>query len=774
MEEISRENLQNLCSSLGIGEIFAKLLVQRGITSAEEGRRFLYPSAEDFEDPFLLNGMEDAVKRIRTAIEEKEKIVVYGDYDCDGVTATAILYDYLRSLGADVSYFIPNRFGTGYGLSTETLEEIAETLFPDLIITVDCGISSVEEALFMEEVLAIDLIVTDHHNLPSELPHAIVVNPKLNPECRSTNLCGAGVAFKLVQALGGIKKAWKYVELAAIATVADVVPLTGENRLIASLGLKKINSREKINKGLRLLIESIGLSEVGATEVGFGIAPRINAVGRLGDCSEVVNLFTTEEYLVLQGLIEKLNRANELRKSLTQEVYREARDLLKEYDLATHKIILLYKEGWNPGVLGLVAGYLTNDFGRPVVLVTGDEELKGSARSPEGVDIYAVLKSAEEFLVKFGGHKGAAGLTVLRENLIAARNKMDDYLEQNCPKEVFSRQEYYDLSLFAEEITLPLAKEIALLEPTGEGNKKPIFRFSTADYEVRAFGNGAHVKGKINDKAEILGFGMPYLAEAGQTGVRYDLLCESSINVYKNVEKVQMKVVGAFSKGLAEGGESLSLFNRYLRSNLYCEEACESVAVEWSELPDLLYDEDFCTLYLSLSRESAIAAQSLDGLKGKIASVEYGKGFDAPHNEVLIAPDADPVGYKRIVLLDTPLTKGYVARLAKNSGAEIYVAKDRYPYQGIFKNADLSVESIRATYERIGRFLYAGSGASSPLDLAERLSPTDPYLFLLHFYILFETGAISVGQGFAFSVRGFVDPAESLFFRRLSALKKKL
>ena len=211
MEEMSREIVKKLCASLGIGEIFAGLLVQRGISSAEEGKRFLYPSAEDFEDPFLLSGMDDAVKRIRAAIEAKEKIVVYGDYDCDGITATSILYDYLRSLGADVSYFIPNRFDTGYGLSTETLEEIAETLFPDLIITVDCGISSVEEALFMEEVLAIDLIVTDHHNLPSKLPQAIVVNPKLDPECRSTSLCGAGVAFKLVQALGGIKEAWKYI-----------------------------------------------------------------------------------------------------------------------------------------------------------------------------------------------------------------------------------------------------------------------------------------------------------------------------------------------------------------------------------------------------------------------------------------------------------------------------------------------------------------------------------------------------------------------------------
>ena len=384
------------------------------------------------------------------------------------------------------------------------MEEIAETEFPDLIITVDCGISSAEEAEYLQEDLAIDLIVTDHHNLPERLPNAILVNPKLDPDSASVDLCGAGVAFKVVQALGGTDAAWKYVELAAIGTIADIVPLTKENRLIAYLGLKKINSRERINKGLRLLIESIGLEKVSASDVGYYIAPRINALGRLDDCTEVVNLFTSEEFVVLQALVEKLTRVNELRKSLVNKVYEEALELIKEYDLAMHRLIFLYKPDWNTGVLGLVAGRLKNEFSRPVILVGGEEEIRGSARSLEGVDIYRTVESASAYLVKFGGHKGAAGLTVLRENLIAARNAMDEYLERNYPAEAFRRNDSFDLQVLPEEVSLPLAEEIALLEPTGEGNRKPIFRFSTDDLSFYPFGNGSHVKCRLNPSAEIV------------------------------------------------------------------------------------------------------------------------------------------------------------------------------------------------------------------------------------------------------------------------------
>ena len=776
MENLKSEVIKNLASALPVDALVAEMLVNRGVNTPDAARKFLYPSKDDFQDPFLLTGMTKAVERIRQAVADGEKIVVYGDYDCDGITATAILYGYLSSLGADVDYYIPNRFDTGYGLTTEALEAIAETYYPDLIVTVDCGVSSKEEAEYLEEVLAIDLIVTDHHVLPEVLPNAVVVNPKQDPASPCVDLCGAGVAFKLVQALGGFEAAWRYVELAAVATVADVVPLTGENRLIVSLGLKKINSRESINKGLRLLIQSIDLKgPVDPHAVGFQIGPRINSLGRLGDTTESVRLFVDEEFVELQGIVEKMNRANELRKSLVEKTYLEAKELLKEYDLATHKIILLYKEDWSSGIVGLVCGRLRNEYNRPVILLSGDDVLVGSGRAGEGVDIHATIKSAERFLVKFGGHKSAAGLTVKRENLIDARNAMDDFLEKTYPDEVYSRSNQYEFAIRPEDVTLSLAENMALLEPFGVGNPKPIFKFSSADISLAPLGSSETVKGRLGADGEIIAFRKSYLLEGLQLGLSYEFLCECSKNEFRNVVKAQMIVDDVFVVGEPQGdAKDISLFNRYLRSNLYREEKCDFSVVTEDELSDSFYDDRFCTLFVSFSAESAARFCASDANKQRCSRIEYAKSFDAPWNEVLLAPDGDPIGYRKIVLLDTPLTTGYVSRLVKSTGAEVSVVKNRYPYADVFKKVDLSLNALTATYQKINKFIFSGAGAASPVDLAKRISAGGEEEFLIHFYVLFEAGAISVGQGFALYARQMSDPAASVLYKRLMALKKIL
>lgn len=769
------EAAENLSRTLGVSAKFAEILIGRGIDTPEKARSFLHPSVEDLEDPFLLSGMKEAVERIRYAVDNGEKIVVFGDYDCDGITATAMLYDYLSSLRADVSYYIPNRFTSGYGLTIEILEEIAESLFPDLIITVDCGISSVEEATYLDEVLAIDLIVTDHHTLPSELPQAILVNPKLTPGSKCFDLCGAGVAFKLVEALGGMKDAWRYIELAAIATIADIMPLTEENRVITSLGLKKMNSREKINKGLRLLIESADIREKVTTyDVGFRLAPRINALGRLGDATEAVELFTTEEFVVLEGLVEKLGTANELRKSLANEVYREAIELLKEYDLVSHKIIFLYKADWNPGVLGLVAGRLAKEFTRPTVLVCGEGEIKGSARAPEGVDLYETIKSAEPYLVKFGGHKRAAGLTLLFENMIAARNAMDEYLESHADRDTFTHRQPYDMTLRPDEVTVSFAEELSLLEPTGEGNRKPLFRIDSDLCSLQSFGTGVHIKGRLNDAAEVIGFNLAYVAEGLAGGMKYSLLCECDKETYKNRDRAQLRIVEAAPLAFSESDDSLLLFNRYLRSNLYKEEYSDFTPLTEDRLSDARYDEDFGNLYLALSQESAERFLKRESSAEEIRFIEYGKSLFAPINELLFAPETDPIGYRNIILLDTPLTKGYVARLAKTTGASVYVVTDRYPYRDRFREADLSPEAVSASYQQIKEFLFMGNGATSPIDLTQKIAPKDPFAFLIHFYTLYECGALRIGQGFRLYPQSIGDLSASTLYRRIVALKKQL
>ena len=773
MEMLRNELVKDLVDSFSLDSRIAGLLVERGITDKESARSFLYPSREDFEDPFVLTGMQDAVARIRRAIEEKEKIVVYGDYDCDGITATAILCGYLASIGADVSYFIPSRFDTGYGLSVEALEEIAETYYPDLIITVDCGITSVAEAEYLQDVLAIDLIVTDHHMLPEVLPNTIVVDPKLDPTTSSTDLCGAGVAFKLVQALGGADVAWNYIELAAIATVADVVPLTGENRLIVSLGLKKINSREVINKGLRLLIKSIELKNpVDVHAVGFQIAPRINSLGRISDATEAVRLFIGEEYVELQGIVEKMNRGNEIRRSLLDETYREAREMMRDYDLSLHRIIMLYKKEWSSGIIGLVCGWLRNDYNRPVILLCGEDDLSGSGRSVEGVDLYQTMKSAEKHLIRFGGHKSAAGLSVKMENFIAARNAMDDYLAATYPDEIYTRSKAYDFEIAPEDVTMTLADSIELMEPFGMGNPKPLFKFSSADVSLVPFGNGENLKGRLNSGADIIVFGRGYLADGLRVGYCYDYLCECGKNEFKNIVKVQMKIVSEYPVGRREG-DDLPLFNQYLRANLYHGESSDYSAIAVEELGDSLYDDRFSTLYLALSSGSASMAMNHPALKGKLL-ITYGKTFDAPWNEVMVAPIAEPVGFRKIVVLDSLLTTAYLARLAKASGAEIVVVKNNYPYKDVFRDVDLSPDAILSTYKNVERLIRSGGGATSPMDLAGRVAYNDEKNFLIRFYILYDLGAISIGKGFSLSMRPIPDLTNSLFYKRIMMLKRTL
>ena len=771
MNEIEQKQVKALTSALGVSERFAELLVRRGFSDPEKAKKFLFPSVDQMEDPLLLTGMEQAVQRIRTALENQEKIVVYGDFDCDGICAVSILYDYLRSRGADVSYFIPNRFEDGYGLSIECLEEIAETLFPDLIITVDCGVCSVKEAAFLDEELGIDLIVTDHHNLPDVLPQAIIVNPKSDVGLASHFLCGAGVAYKLVQALGGQEDAWKYVELAAIATVGDVVPLIGENRLITKLGLDKIRSRESINKGLRILLEAVGLARTGITSssVAFSVVPRINAIGRLGDCSEVVSLFTDEEYVTLKGLVEKMDHVNELRKSIVDETKNEALEMMKEYDLVTHKVIMLYKQDWNAGILGLVATRLKTMFSRPAILLCGKDVLRGSSRAPEGADMTAILKSAESVLVQFGGHKGAAGLSVKQENVIQARNMMDAFVEKTYPNDLFSRKENYDLILSPEEITLSLVNEVEMLEPTGEGNRKPLFLFKSEDCPLAPFGSGDHVRCRFGSEGEIVGFNLSHLAEGMQMGGKYDLLCELSRNEFKNVEKAQMRILSVFPREFAPSDKDPELFHRYLRTFFAKEQGGEIAPVTAKECNDVLYDDDFCTLFVAFSQSGATLLKEKP-FADKVKKIAYSINEDSPWNSLLYAPSEDPVAYRRIVLLDTPLGKGYPSKLAKASGGEVVVVTDNYPFLDVFRAADLSAQAINATYQKITSFLFKGGAATSPMDLMRKIEPDD-LSFLIRFYVLYELGSLSIGKGFAISPQSLRDPNASMLYRRACALK---
>ena len=481
--------------ALGISPRFYGILKSRGLSDGEIPS-FLAPSLDDLSSPFDIAGMREAADRVRRAIVRGEKILVFGDYDCDGICAISVLMLALKGR-ADADYFIPNRMTDGYGMNVEALKRIIEHRRPDLVVTVDCGVTAVKEAEFLKEQ-GIDLIVTDHHEPQGELPDCIVVDAKIERK-GFCDLCGAGVALKLVQALFGDEYK-EYLDVCAIATVADVVPLVGDNRIIAWHGLRKCAVSPR--RGIKLLA---GGDKFTSQDVMFRLAPRINAAGRIGSAMKAVGLFLDDDYFLLKSLAEELERDNTRRQEICEEVVADAKRALKGIDFDRTRIILLHNAGWEAGVLGIAAARLTEEFKCPAILFSGEEEYKGSARSVSSVNIFELLSRHSEFYTTFGGHAQAAGVGMKAESFEAFRTALERDVAENYPAENFLPREESALRLSADEDLLSLAKELELLEPTGYGNPKPDLVIEERGMKFERIGYGPHVK-FADRELELMGF----------------------------------------------------------------------------------------------------------------------------------------------------------------------------------------------------------------------------------------------------------------------------
>ncbi len=465
---------QKLSSELGVDPLTADLLVSRGFLCALDARRYLYPSLEDLPNFKQYHGVEDAISRISDAIENQEKIVVYGDYDCDGVCAVTILSESIKSLGGDVSVYIPNRLEDGYGLSIDTLEKVAEEFFPDLIITVDCGISSYEQIEYCINELGIDVVVTDHHEPPEVLPNCIVVNPHLDThKGLFSDFCGAGVAFMIVLAMTDLNFASKYLDVVAIATMGDIVSLVEHNRTLVKFGIQKLIKAP--SAGIKQLIASLSLGgDVSGYDIAFKIVPRINALGRLGDAKRALALFTESDYFVLDCLVKEMNEENQRRQEICEKIESEAIISARPF-LNTAKAIVLYGN-WHKGVLGITASKLAERFNRPVILFClEDGILKGSCRSILGINIYDLLCEFSDYFIQFGGHSQAAGVSMELSKFEEFRNAFLAYLEQNFPDESFIPSFTYDIDVSNKVISREFLNELKLFEPYGQLNPKPVF-----------------------------------------------------------------------------------------------------------------------------------------------------------------------------------------------------------------------------------------------------------------------------------------------------------
>ncbi|QFT90007.1 Single-stranded-DNA-specific exonuclease RecJ [Bacillus sp. THAF10] len=544
----NEELIQQLAQTLNIAPLISSLLVNRGMDSAEKAKEFLYTEQLDFHDPFLLNEMDVVVKRVQEAIENEEKILVFGDYDADGVSSTTVMVTALKEIGANVDFYIPNRFTEGYGPNETAFKEAKENGF-SVIITVDTGISALHEANVAKE-LGIDLIITDHHEPGPKLPDAFaIIHPK-KKTCTYPfkDLAGVGVAYKVAHALLG-KNPEHLLEVAAIGTIADLVPLVGENRLLASKGIKKMQQTTRV--GLKALLQKCGVEPHTITEetIGFSIGPRINAVGRLDNADPAVHLLMTQDVEEAKMLSEEMESYNKERQQIVNTITEEAiKQVEEKYPPEKNSFIIVEGQNWNAGVIGIVASRLVDRFYRPTIVLSLDEEsglAKGSARSIAGFDLFENLSLCRDILPHFGGHPMAAGMTLKMEHVDELRQRMNQRANELLTAEDFMPLTEVDIACSLEEVSLKTIEQLDLLAPFGVANPKPkVLLTEVTPQQIRQIGNKSnHLKLVLEQDGSSLdcvGFGFGETYHHISPGATLDVIGELSINEWNNFKKPQL------------------------------------------------------------------------------------------------------------------------------------------------------------------------------------------------------------------------------------------
>ena len=548
----NEQQVNKIQEEYGLNWLLATVLSNRNI-EVEDLKKYLKPTRKDFYNPFEMPDMERAVNRILEAIEKKENITIYGDYDVDGITSTTILTRFFQDLGVEVKQYIPNRLTEGYGLNKKSIEQIASTGC-NLMITVDCGISSKEEIEYAKE-FKIETIVTDHHEPGNELPNAVAVVDckRKDNKYQFRELAGVGVAFKICQALSETlnldEKAYlKYLDIVAIGTIADVVPLVDENRVIAKLGLLLLNQTK--NNGLKALIGISGFSKIDSVTVGFGIAPRLNAAGRMGKAYEALNLLLSDKLEEAKIQAKAISEYNTQRQEYEKLILEDVLNQIEKKHLEKYNSIVLGGKGWHHGVVGIVASKIVDLYYKPCLLICfeNDENIgKGSGRSIEGFNLFEALTKCKNILESFGGHSMAVGLSVSEKNLNKLQTKFE-YIAKKSDISNFSPTINIDCKVNINEISLNDVKSLELLEPFGADNSKPIFEFNQLKIvNMRTLKEGKHVKLSLktenNTFIDAIGFNMTELASKYKIGDKINIIGNLEINTYNGISSTQIKII---------------------------------------------------------------------------------------------------------------------------------------------------------------------------------------------------------------------------------------
>ena len=553
-----------LGAELGVDPVLAKLLVQRGITTFEESRRFFRPSLDDIHDPFLMKDMDKAVERLRRAVRGREKILVYGDYDVDGTAAVALVFSFLRGLTSCVDFYIPDRYDEGYGLSQKGIDWAADNGF-SLIITLDCGIKAIKKVEYAARK-GIDVIICDHHLPEDGLPQAVaVLDPKREDDHYPfDDLCGCGVGFKLVQAYSlavGIPfdDLMPLLDLLAVSIASDLVLITGENRVLAHYGLLRLNSSPR--KGLQALItlSSLEPGHVSLDDIVFKIGPRINAAGRMETGRLAVELLTeTDDHKAMQ-IGRQINDSNNERKSIDREITKEALEMVRDGKcLASEHATIVYNPTWNKGVVGIVASRLVEAFYKPTfVLTSSNGFVTGSARSVGGFDLYESIESCADLMENFGGHKFAAGLTLKEENLPEFARRVDTFVSEHMTEEVTTPVLEIDSVLDFAQITPKFFRILKRFQPFGPGNPAPVF-LTESVYDSgnsRKVGPaGQHLRLELIQESQpynrisAIGFNMPEYFDLIRSGAPMDICYSIVENYYRGSATIQLRLKGIHAK----------------------------------------------------------------------------------------------------------------------------------------------------------------------------------------------------------------------------------
>ena len=546
---VNEAQVEEIINNNNVNKLIATILSNRGITNQKDIDIFLNPTRQDFHNPYQMPDMEIAVERIIKAIENKEKIIIYGDYDVDGITSITVLKSFLKDRGIDAKYYIPNRIEEGYGLNIPAVEKIAKEKY-DLMITVDCGISCIEEIRRANE-LGVQTIVTDHHEVGESLPEALAV-----VDCKRKDnkypfreLAGVGVVFKLIQALSiklnlEEKEYLKYLDIVCIGTISDIVPLVDENRVISKLGLMLVKQTK--NMGLRSILNASGYKKIDSGAISFGVAPRLNACGRMGHAEKALKLFLSKDINEVNQLTTELNEYNRIRQETEKNIYEEALRLIQKENIEEKNTIVVAGERWHHGVIGIVASKITELYFKPSILLCYEDDLaKGSGRSIPGFDLHETLMKCTDTIERFGGHSMAIGITVKKEMVKKFSDKVEQIAKESNIAEIVPII-YIDSKIELSEINKQMVESLKELEPFGEGNKMPIFAIKNLKIDsIRALSEGKHLKLTLKENNTIInaiGFNMGNLAEDYRIGDKIDVVGVLEINHFNGIDTLQINL----------------------------------------------------------------------------------------------------------------------------------------------------------------------------------------------------------------------------------------